>query len=40
MGNALPGRGEKSYKIMLDEANKLGEGSFAEVYKIKRWRDN
>jgi hypothetical protein len=40
MGNAAPGSGEKAYKIKLDEENKLGEGSFAAVYKIKRRRDN
>jgi hypothetical protein len=38
MGNDLA-RGEKAYKIKLDEANKLGEGSFATVYKIKRSKD-
>jgi hypothetical protein len=35
MGN-VPITGEEAYKITLDEANKLGEGSFAAVYKIKR----
>ena len=38
MGNNLAS-GEKAYKIKLDEANKLGEGSFATVYKIKRSKD-
>ena len=32
--------GEKAYKIDLSEKNKLGEGSFAEIYKIKRRSDN
>jgi serine/threonine protein kinase len=40
MGNAVSESGEKAYKIKLDEANKLGEGSFASVYKIKRKKDN
>ena len=39
MGNAASESGEKAYKIKMDEVNKLGEGSFAEVYKIKRRRD-
>jgi len=34
MGNAAAQSGEYAYKIKLDDANKLGEGSFAEVYKI------
>ena len=38
MGNNLI-TGEKAYKIKLDEVNKLGEGSFATVYKIKRLKD-
>ena len=40
MGNAAPESGEEAYKIKLDEENKLGEGSFAAVYKIERRRDN
>ena len=43
MGNAanqskdqLSLTGEKAYNITLDEANKLGEGSFAAVYKMQR----
>ena len=28
--------GEKAYKINLSECNKLGEGQFGEVYKIKQ----
>ena len=38
MGNAQSG--EAAYKIKQDEANKLGEGSFATVYKVKRLKDN
>ena len=37
MGNAL--NGETAYEIKLKEANMLGEGSFAQVYKIKRKKD-
>ena len=40
MGNAAPESGEEAYNIKLDEKNKLGEGSFAAVYKIERRRDN
>jgi serine/threonine protein kinase len=40
MGNSVSKTGEKAYKIKLDDANKLGEGSFAKVYKIKRQIDN
>ena len=32
-------RGEGAYKMEISEKNKIGEGSFAEVYKIKR-KDN
>ena len=39
MGN-VPTSGEEAYQITLNEANKLGEGSFATVYKIKRLHDN
>jgi serine/threonine protein kinase len=39
MGN-VPTSGEEAYKFTLDEANKLGEGSFATVYKVKRLHDN
>ena len=38
MGNAQSGEG--AYRIKQDEANKLGEGSFATVYKMKRLHDN
>ena len=40
MGNAASKIGEKAYKIKLDDANKLGEGSFAAVYKSKRQHDS
>lgn len=40
MGNTVSTSGEDAYNITLDEANKLGEGSFAKVYKIKRKSDN
>jgi serine/threonine protein kinase len=36
MGNAI---GEAAYNIKLTEEKKLGEGSFAQVYKIKRKKD-
>ena len=37
MGAALQNvHGEDSYKIQLTEDKLLGEGSFAQVYKIKR----
>ena len=36
MGNTPPESGERAYNIQLDETNKLGEGSFAVVYKAKR----
>ncbi len=39
MGNAAS-EGEKAYKIKVGDENKLGEGSFASVYKIKRRRDS
>jgi serine/threonine protein kinase len=39
MGN-VPTTGEQAYKITLNEAKKLGEGSFATVYKVKRLHDN
>ena len=40
MGNAKSNlNGERAYKIKLIEENKLGEGSFAMVYKIKRKLD-
>ena len=39
MGN-VPTSGEEAYKITLDETNKLGEGSFATVYKMRRLHDN
>ncbi len=34
MGNTATA-GENAYSIKLNQENKLGEGSFAEVYKIK-----
>jgi hypothetical protein len=40
MGNTHPESGEKAYEIKLDKANKLGEGSFAVVYKVKRRIDD
>jgi hypothetical protein len=40
MGNALPQSGEKAYKIKKDKDNKLGEGSYAIVYKVIRRIDN
>jgi hypothetical protein len=40
MGNSTPESGEKAYEILQDKANKLGEGSFAEVYKVKRRIDD
>jgi hypothetical protein len=40
MGNSASESGEKAYKIKVDDAKKIGEGSFASVYKIKRRRDN
>ena len=40
MGNAPPESGEKAYEIQKNKANKLGEGSFAVVYKVKRRVDN
>ncbi len=40
MGNDIPKSGEKAYQIQLDKANKLGEGSFAVVYKVKRLIDD
>ena len=46
MGNAsnqtkgqLSLTGEKAYNITLDDANKLGEGSFSAVYKMQRKSD-
>jgi serine/threonine protein kinase len=38
MGNNLT-YGEDAYNIKLSKANKLGEGSFANVYKIERKHD-
>jgi len=38
MGNKAVS-GEKAYNIKLDPAHRLGEGSFATVYKIKRHAD-
>ena len=38
MGNGLT-NGEESYKMNLKEETMLGEGSFAQVYKIKRKKD-
>jgi hypothetical protein len=35
-GNSI---GEDSYKIKLKASKKLGEGSFAQVYKIIRKKD-
>ena len=32
-------RGEGAYKMEISEKNKIGKGSYAEVYKIKR-KDN
>jgi len=41
MGNSKSNTiGERAYKIKLTEENKLGEGSFAMVYKIKRKIDD
>ena len=40
MGNTPPESGEKAYDIQKDKASKLGEGSFAVVYKVKRRIDN
>ena len=37
---SVPTSGEEAYEITLNEANKLGEGSFAIVYKMKRLHDN
>ena len=34
MGNGVA-QGEKAYSINLDEKNKLGEGAYGTVYKIK-----
>ena len=34
MGNGVA-QGEKAYSIKLDEMNKLGEGAYGTVYKIK-----
>jgi serine/threonine protein kinase len=31
--------GEQSYKMKLSEDKMLGEGSFAQVYKVKRKKD-
>ncbi len=36
MGNSV---GQEAYNIKLTEENKLGEGPFAQVYKIKRKQD-
>jgi serine/threonine protein kinase len=38
MGNNVAG-GEKSYKIKRTDENKIGEGSFAEVYKVTKRGD-
>jgi serine/threonine protein kinase len=38
MGNAISG--EAAYNIKLTEENKLGEGQFGKVYKIKRKHDD
>ena len=38
MGNSLS-NGEQSYKIKLTEEKMVGEGSFAQVFKIKRKKD-
>ena len=32
--------GEQAYEISLDNSNRLGEGSFATVYKMKRKSDS
>jgi hypothetical protein len=39
MGNTASESGKSAYNIKIDETNKLGEGSFAAVYKIKRKKD-
>jgi hypothetical protein len=36
MGNAI---GEAAYNIKLTDENKLGEGNYAQVYKIIRKKD-
>ena len=38
MGNSIDG--EAAYKMKLTEENYLGEGQFAQVYKIKRKKDD
>ena len=38
MGNNVAG-GEKYYKIKRTDENKIGEGSFAEVYKVTKRGD-
>jgi len=37
MGNKIAWSGEKAYKIKIKDEKLLGQGSYANVYKIKRW---